>query len=64
MGFDERNAHHLSGGEKKRAAIAAMPACRPRGPALDARGARAVSAIILGFAGTRLVASQDLYSAG
>jgi len=69
-GFEARSAHHLSGGEKKRAALAAVLACRPRVLALDepwanldARGARAVSDIIAGFAGTRIVASQDLYHA-
>jgi len=69
-GFESRSAHHLSGGEKKRAAIAAILACRPQVLALDepwanldARGARAVSRIIRDFPGTRLVASQDLYHA-
>jgi len=69
-GFESRSAHHLSGGEKKRAAIAAILACRPKVLALDepwanldARGARAVSEIIREFRGTRVVASQDLYHA-
>jgi len=69
-GFEPRSAHHLSGGEKKRAAIAAVLACRPEVLALDepwasldARGARAVTAIIREFPGTRIVASQDLYHA-
>jgi len=69
-GFELRSAHHLSGGEKKRAAIAAILACRPKVLALDepwanldARGARAVSKIIREFPGTRIVASQDLYHA-
>ena len=69
-GFELRSAHHLSGGEKKRAAIAAILACRPKMLAfdepwanLDARGARAVSKIIREFQGTRVVASQDLYHA-
>ena len=34
-GFERRSAHHLSGGEKKRAAIAAVLACRPSVLALD-----------------------------
>lgn len=69
-GFESRSAHHLSGGEKKRAAIAAIMACRPAVLALDepwanldARGARAVTKIIREFTGTRIVASQDLYHA-
>ena len=69
-GFEARSAHHLSGGEKKRAAIAAVLACRPEILALDepwanldARAARAVTGIIRSFPGTRLVASQDLHHA-
>ena len=69
-GFEARSAHHLSGGEKKRAAIAAVLACRPEILALDepwanldARAARAVTGIIRAFAGTRIVASQDLHHA-
>jgi len=69
-GFEARSAHHLSGGEKKRAAIAAVLACSPEILALDepwanldARAARAVTGIIRSFPGTRLVASQDLHHA-
>ncbi len=60
----------FSGGEKKRAAIAAVLACRPEVLALDepwanldARGARAVTEIIRGLSTTRIIASQDLYHA-
>ena len=70
VGYDERSAHHLSGGEKKRAAIAAVLACQPAVLALDepwanldSRGARAVTTIVREFRGTRIVTSQDLYRA-
>jgi cobalt/nickel transport system ATP-binding protein len=69
-GFEERSAHHLSGGEKKRAAVAAVLACRPAIIALDepwagldARGARHVTEVVRSLPGTRLVVTQDLYHA-
>ena len=69
-GFEKRSAHHLSGGERKRAAMAAIFACRPSVLALDepwanldARGSQAVTRIVREFAGTRLVTSQDLFRA-
>ena len=67
LGFEERCAHHLSGGERKRAAIAAVLACQPAILAmdepwanLDGRACRAVSAILRDFSGTLLVASHNL----
>jgi cobalt/nickel transport system ATP-binding protein len=69
-GFEARSAHHLSGGEKKRAAIASVLACAPGILALDepwanldARAVKAVTGILQAFAGTLLVVSQDLYHA-
>jgi cobalt/nickel transport system ATP-binding protein len=69
-GYEQRGAHHLSGGEKKRAAIAAVLACHPSVLALDepwanldARGARAVTTIVREFTGIRIVTSQDLQRA-
>lgn len=66
-GFELRCAHHLSGGEKKRASLAAVLACEPKILALDepwanldARASRAITAIMRDFKGTLLVASHDL----
>jgi len=66
-GFGSRSPHHLSVGERRRAAIAAVLACRPAALALDepwanldARAARGVTEILRSFRGTRLVVSQDL----
>ncbi|NTU76670.1 MAG: ABC transporter ATP-binding protein [Alphaproteobacteria bacterium] len=69
-GFEGRNPYHLSGGEKKRAALAATLACQMEILALDepwanldARAARAVTGILQGFPGTLLLASHDLRQA-
>lgn len=66
-GFELRCAHHLSGGEKKRASLAAVLACEPQiltldepWANLDARASRAMTAIMRDFKGTLLVASHDL----
>jgi len=70
FGFGSRSAHHLSGGERKRAAIASVLACQPTVLALDepwsnldARGCQAVTNLLHRFTGTRLVATHDLYHA-
>ncbi len=70
-GFEGRAPHHLSVGEKKRAALAAVLACRPSILALDepwagldARASRALTSILSGFTGTKLVVTQDLRHAG
>lgn len=69
-GLEHRPPHRLSGGERKRAAIAAVLACQPSILALDepwanldAPGARMVSGLIRDFPGTRLIASHELHLA-
>ena len=69
-GFEPRSAHHLSGGEKRRAAIASVLALKPEILALDepwagldARACRAVNGILRSMSGTRIIASQDLHHA-
>ena len=68
--FASRCAHHLSGGEKKRAALASVLACQPQILALDepwanldARASRAITAILTQFSGTLIIASHDLHKA-
>jgi cobalt/nickel transport system ATP-binding protein len=69
-GFEHRHSHHLSIGEKKRAAIAAVLACKPDILALDepwanldAKASQSIAAIIKNFAGTVILISQELYYA-
>jgi cobalt/nickel transport system ATP-binding protein len=66
-GFGGRSPHHMSAGEKKRSALAAVLAMHPRILALDEpsddldpRARREILALLAGFAGTRVVASHDL----
>jgi cobalt/nickel transport system ATP-binding protein len=66
-GFEQRVPFHLSGGEKRRVALAGVLAMRPGvllldEPSihLDPRGRREFIRLIQGLAATRLIASHDL----
>lgn len=66
-GFEERNPHRLSGGEKRRAAIATVLAMHPSvllfdepTQDLDPRSRRELIATITALSGTKLVATHDL----
>jgi len=66
-GFEERSPHRLSGGEKRRAALATVLAMRPGvllfdEPTmfLDPRGRRELATTIRGLPGTKLIATHDL----
>ena len=66
-GFEHRSPHHLSAGEKRRACIAGVLACRPGlllldepSSGLDPRGRRELVALLQGLGATQVVASHDL----
>jgi cobalt/nickel transport system ATP-binding protein len=66
-GFEDRVPHHLSGGEKRRVALAGVLAMRPEillldEPSifLDPRGRRELMAILRQLGGTQVIAAHDL----
>lgn len=66
-GFEERVPHHLSGGEKRRVALAGLLAMSPHlllmdEPTmfLDPRGRRDLIGWLKGFSGTKILATHDL----
>jgi cobalt/nickel transport system ATP-binding protein len=66
-GFEERVPYHLSGGEKRRVALAGVLAMRPGillldepSMFLDARGRRELISLLHDLPGTRILAAHDL----
>jgi len=67
QGFEDRAPHHLSDGEKQRACLAGVLACRPDilvldepTSDLDPRGKRALAALLKSLPVTKVIASHDL----
>jgi cobalt/nickel transport system ATP-binding protein len=66
-GFDQRVPYHLSGGEKRRVALAGVLAMQPGillldepSMFLDARGRRELIRLLHDLPGTRIIAAHDL----
>ncbi len=66
-GFEPRVPHHLSGGEKRRAALAGVLAMRPEillldepSMFLDPHGRRELMALLAEIGGTQVIAAHDL----
>jgi len=66
-GYESRDTHHLSQGEKRRACLAGVLACEPSvlvldepTSDLDPRGRREFKSLLAGIAATKLVATHDL----
>jgi len=66
-GFDQRSPNRLSGGEKKRVALAGVLACEPKvlvldepTAGLDPRGRREFMALVKDLPATRIIATHDL----
>src|SRR6516162_5944866 len=66
-GLEQRLPFHLSGGEKRRVALAGVLAMRPKillldepSMHLDPRGRRELIGLLRGLAGTKLIATHDL----
>ena len=66
-GFEQRQTHHLSHGEKRRACLAGVLACEPAALVLDEptsdldpRGRREFKALLREIPATKLIATHDL----
>ena len=66
-GFEQRSPHRLSGGEKRRVALAGVLACEPRvlvldepTSNLDPRGRREFKALLKTLPATKIIATHDL----